>query len=137
MDLLHIPKVFWYSISTSIFLIASTFSWAAYNAKGMTVEIANAKIAIYSQLSDIDKINNQLLSQSKKLDKFKKTLEIKLKTLKKSQPNKTLRTKEWKSFINSTNKEMKFENISNDVFIKNINTINNLKKSILIRKDIE
>lgn len=64
MDLVHIHKFFWYSISVSLLIVAGIFSFTAYNAKGMAIEIANGKVAISSKLSDIDKINNQLLIQA-------------------------------------------------------------------------
>ena len=138
MDISQIPKAFWYSISFSIVIIALTFSWAAYNSRGMTIEIANAKVAISGQLSDIDKINNQLQLQSEQLEKTKKSLEEKIKNLEtrqaKSTPTKAV---DLKLFLKEAKEATLIQAVPSDAFIKNTKAIQSLQKSILVREILE
>ncbi len=133
MELSHVPKVFWYSVSLAILLITATFSWAALQSNGMTIEIANAKIAITGQLSDLDKVNENLKNQLVLLNKTKAELEKKIRKLELSS-NANNKNKKYTKLLKSVNKTLKAKPINEDILINNTKAITDLRKSILQRR---
>lgn len=81
MDIAQIPRIFWYSVSAAIIVVTVTFSWAALQSRGMTIEIANAKIAITGQLGELERINEDLKNQLATLQQAKRELETRLARL--------------------------------------------------------
>jgi len=130
MEISHVPKIFWYSVSLAILLITATFSWAALQSNGMTIEIANAKIAITGQLSDLDKVNENLKNQLVLLNKTKAELEKKIRKLELSS-NANNKNKKYTRLLKSVNKTLKAKPINEDVLIKNTKAITDLRRSIL------
>lgn len=133
MELSHIPKIFWYSVSLAILLITATFSWAALQSNGMTIEIANAKIAITGQLSDLEKVNENLKNQLVLLNKTKAELEKKIRKLEVSS-NANNKNKKYTKLLKSVNKTLKVKPINEDILINNTKAITDLRKSILQRR---
>ena len=133
MDLTHIPKIFWYSVSIAILVITGTFSWAALQSKGMTIEIANAKIAITGQLTELEKVNENLKRQLAALNNTKKELEEKIKKLEVGSSSKN-KNSDYRSLLNEFNKTLEEEPINEKTFITNSKEITDLRKSILQNK---
>lgn len=133
MELSHIPKIFWYSVSLAILLITATFSWAALQSNGMTIEIANAKIAITGQLSDLEKVNENLKNQLVLLNETKAELEKKIRKLEVSS-NANNKNKKYTKLLKSVNKTLKVKPINEDILINNTKAITDLRKSILQRR---
>ena len=133
MELSHIPKIFWYSVSLAILLITATFSWAALQSNGMTIEIANAKIAITGQLSDLEKVNENLKNQLVLLNETKAELEKKIRKLEVSS-NANNKNKKYTKLLKSVNKTLKVKPINEDILINNTKAITDLRKSIHQRR---
>ena len=89
MDLEKIPNVFWYSVSFAIIAITLTFSWSAMRSSGMTIEIANAKIAVTNQVSELEKINEELKQQTEELEQEKRELKQQIKQLAKQNASRS------------------------------------------------
>ena len=130
MEVSNVPNVFWYSVSLAILLITATFSWAALQSNGMTIEIANAKIAITGQLSDLDKVNENLKNQLVLLNKTKAELEKKIRKLELSS-NANNKNIKYTKLLKSVSKTLKAKPINEDVLIKNTKAITDLRRSIL------
>jgi len=81
MELEKIPNVFWYSVSTAILIFTFAFSWTALQSRGMTIEIANAKIAVTGQLADLERVNEDLKKELEGLSTTKRELEQKIRKL--------------------------------------------------------
>jgi len=129
MELSHIPNIFWYSVSLAILLITATFSWAALQSNGMTIEIADAKIAITGQLSELEKVNDNLKNQLALLNETKAELENKIRKLEvKSGANNN---KNYSKLLNSVNKTLKAKPINKDLLINNTKAITDIRKSML------
>lgn len=130
MELSHVPNVFWYSVSLAILLITATFSWAALQSNGMTIEIANAKIAITGQLSDLDKVNENLKNQLVLLNRTKAELEKKIRKLE-LRANANNNNRNYTKLLKSVNKTLKAKPINEDILINNTKAITDIRKSIL------
>lgn len=64
MDIKHIPKYFWYSISFSLFIISIGFSVVVYKSNSISIEFANTKINFDTQ-NPTNNLNNTLLETKK------------------------------------------------------------------------
>jgi len=129
MDLAQIPRIFWYSVSAAIIVVTVTFSWTALQSRGMTIEIANAKIAVTGQLGELERINEDLKQQLASLKQAKKELETKLTKLEREGNNNT--TRELRTLLESTNTTIKAPEVSEEVLQKNSEKITDIRKSLM------
>lgn len=51
MDVQHIPKVFWYSISASLLVVSIGLTIIAYRSSRVSIELADAKILLSSKIA--------------------------------------------------------------------------------------
>jgi hypothetical protein len=129
MDLAQIPRVFWYSVSAAIIIVTITFSWTAFQSRGMTIEIANAKIAVTGQLGELERINDDLKLQLANLKQAKKELETRLAKLEREGNNNT--TRELRSLLESTRTAIKAPDVNEEALQKNADKITDIRKSLM------
>jgi hypothetical protein len=81
MQLQHVPRIFWWSISVSIFVVAIGFTVIAWRSSTISVEIANAKINLHQTIVDNREILQQLKELAKDLEKAKTEMQNKIAAL--------------------------------------------------------
>lgn len=128
MDLAQIPKIFWYSISAAIIVVTITFSWTAFQSRGMTIEIANAKIAVTGQLGELERINEDLKAQLATLKKAKQELEAKLARLEREGNSSSA---ELRNLLESTKATIEPPEVTEEVLQKNTEKITDIRKSLM------
>lgn len=128
MDIAQIPKIFWYSISAAILVVTITFSWTAFQSRGMTIEIANAKIAVTGQLGELERINEDLKAQLATLKKAKQELETKLARLEREGNSSST---ELRNLLESTRTTIEPPEVTEEVLQKNAEKITDIRKSLM------
>ena len=78
MEIHHIPKTFWHSLSISVLIISSGLTYVAYNSSKVTIELANAKVTFNSEVTASTIALNSALNNAKliKNDTVKKYDEV-------------------------------------------------------------
>lgn len=51
MDIQHIPKTFWHALSIAILIVSSGLTYIAYRSSNVSIELANAKINLSSEVA--------------------------------------------------------------------------------------
>jgi len=128
MDIAQIPKIFWYSVSTAILAVTITFSWAALQSRGMTIEIANAKIAVTGQLGELERINEDLKNQLATLKEAKRQLEDRLARLE-SEGNSP--SPELRSLLEAPAKRITPPEVTEEALQKNAEKITDIRNSLM------
>lgn len=128
MDLAQIPKIFWYSVSAAIIVVTITFSWTAFQSRGMTIEIANAKIAVTGQLGELERINEDLKAQLATLKKAKQELENRLARLEREGNSNST---ELRSLLESTRTAIEPPEVTEQALQKNTEKITDIRKSLM------
>lgn len=128
MDIAQIPRVFWYSISAAIFVVTLTFSWAAFQSRGMTIEIANAKIAITGQLGELERINEDLKTQLSTLKQAKQELEARLARLEQAGNSNSA---ELRMLLETPAARVSPPEVTERALEKNTEKITDIRKSLL------
>ena len=128
MDIAQIPRVFWYSVSAAIIVVTITFSWTAFQSRGMTIEIANAKIAVTGQLGELERINEDLKTQLATLKKAKQELETKLARMEREGNSDSTQLR---SLLESTRSAVEPPEVTEEALQKNTEKITDIRKSLL------
>jgi anaerobic ribonucleoside-triphosphate reductase len=66
MNIEAIPKIFWYAVSFAIIVISVGLIAIAYRSSNVTIEIANTKIKLSSQIEETIKLNEQIMHATEK-----------------------------------------------------------------------
>ena len=93
MDIQHIPKTFWHSLSIAVLVVSSGLTYIAYRSSTVSIELANTKINLSSELasstialsSALDEAKDAKADTEKKYDELLRQyerLEERLKQLK-------------------------------------------------------
>lgn len=51
MDIQHIPKTFWHALSIAVLVVSAGLTYIAYRSSTVTIELANAKINLSSEVA--------------------------------------------------------------------------------------
>lgn len=78
-----IPRVFWYSLSFSIFVATCGLVYIAYRSAEVTIEIANTKINLSGAASELERANREVRQQVTQLeaDLARRNAELEAKAL--------------------------------------------------------
>ena len=67
MEIQHIPKTFWHSLSIAVLTISSGLTYVAYNSSELTLELANAKISLNSNVASTTVALNNAVNNAKSI----------------------------------------------------------------------
>ena len=65
MDLQHIPKTFWHSLSLAVVVISVGLTYIAYRSSNVSIELANAKINLSSEVASSTIALNAALEEAR------------------------------------------------------------------------
>ncbi len=65
MDLQHIPRTFWHSLSIAVVVISVGLTYIAYRSSSVSIELANAKINLSSEVASSTIALNAALEEAK------------------------------------------------------------------------
>lgn len=66
MELQHIPKTFWHSLSIAVLVVSSGLTYIAYRSSTVSIELANAKINLSSEVASSTIALNTALDEAKR-----------------------------------------------------------------------
>ncbi|NIY85207.1 MULTISPECIES: hypothetical protein [Vibrio] len=69
MEIQHIPKTFWHALSVAVLVVSSGLTYIAYKSSSVSIELANAKINLSSEVA------SSTIALKNALDKAKKAKE--------------------------------------------------------------
>jgi DNA repair exonuclease SbcCD ATPase subunit len=104
MDLQYIPKTFWHALSAAVLIVSTGLTYIAYQSSTISIELANAKINLSSEVTSSRLALNDALDEAQKakedaqaryeeLYKQHQLLQRQLKSLEqKAQTNQSLRS---------------------------------------------
>ena len=81
MDIAHIPRSFWHSLSFCMVVATVGILYVAYTSSTVSIEIANAKIELSSAISKAKDIKSDLKIENTRLIDANENLKEKLKAL--------------------------------------------------------
>ena len=138
MDLEKIPNIFWYSVSAAILVFTFAFSWAALQSRGMTIEIANAKIAVTGQLADLERINDNLKLELEEVNNTKQKLEQKILKLEtKLAQGNSGNTRDIQKVLESARKTISSTKVNKDTLNKYSKDITDIRNKMLQQQTVK
>jgi DNA repair exonuclease SbcCD ATPase subunit len=69
VELQYIPRTFWHSLSIAVLIVSSGLTYIAYNSSSVSIEIANAKINLSSEVASSTLALRAALDEAKKAKK--------------------------------------------------------------------
>ncbi|MCG7865842.1 MAG: hypothetical protein JAY74_05640 [Candidatus Thiodiazotropha taylori] len=66
MDIQHIPRTFWHALSIAVIVVSSGLTYIAYRSSNVSIELANAKINLSSEVASSTIALNAALDEAKK-----------------------------------------------------------------------
>ena len=70
MEIQHIPKTFWHALSVAVLVVSSGLTYIAYKSGSVSIELANAKINLSSEVA------SSTIALKNALDTAKKAKEV-------------------------------------------------------------
>lgn len=120
MEISSIPRSFWHSVSFCIVVATIGIIIISYRASSVSIEIANTKISLYSAVTGVKKVSENLEIENKMLIKINNSLKKQVSFL---QENSKINSKE----IGAT----KLDNI-----LKSLEMNNKILQSSILRSSI-